>query len=125
MAGHGEKLGRKTEEVIAALLSQRNVEEAARVAKVGARTLYRWMQEPEFDAAFAARGGMRLDKLSRDYSRHLAPQPRCCLKSSWMPVRQYLLECGLRRLCLINRRWRSNWKTLMHASRSWSAPRRL
>jgi hypothetical protein len=52
MAGHGAKLGRKQEEAIAALLSQRNVEEAARAAGVGARTLLRWMKIPEFDAAY-------------------------------------------------------------------------
>ncbi|HWZ32337.1 MAG TPA: hypothetical protein VNX18_13440 [Bryobacteraceae bacterium] len=52
MAGHGAKLGRKQEEAIAALLSQRNVDEAARVAGVGARTLIRWMKIPEFEAAY-------------------------------------------------------------------------
>ena len=52
MAGHGAKLGRKQEEVIAALLSQRNVEEAARSAGVGVRTLLRWMKIPEFNAAY-------------------------------------------------------------------------
>lgn len=48
------KLGRKKEAAIAALLSQRNVEEAARAVGAGARTLYRWMKEPEFDAAYRA-----------------------------------------------------------------------
>ena len=52
MAGHGSKVGRKQEEAIAALLSQRNVEEAARLAGVGVRTLYRWMKEPAFDTAY-------------------------------------------------------------------------
>ena len=52
MAGSGSKIGKKQEEAIAALLSQRNVEEAARVAKVGVRTMYRWMKEPAFDAAY-------------------------------------------------------------------------
>jgi transposase-like protein len=50
----GEKLGRKKEAAILALLSQRNVEEAARAVGVTARTLYRWMKEPEFDAAYRA-----------------------------------------------------------------------
>jgi hypothetical protein len=48
------KLGRKKEGAIIALLSQRNVEEAARAAGVGARTLYRWMKEQDFDAAYQA-----------------------------------------------------------------------
>jgi len=52
MAGHGEKLGRKQEEAIAALLSQRNIEEAARAAGVGTRTLIRWLKLPEFRVAY-------------------------------------------------------------------------
>jgi len=31
-----------------------DVEEAARVAGIGSRTLYRWLKEPEFDAAYRA-----------------------------------------------------------------------
>jgi transposase-like protein len=46
------KCGRKKEEAIAALLSQRSVDDAARSVKVTPRTLYRWMKEPEFDAAY-------------------------------------------------------------------------
>ena len=48
MAGHGEKLGRKQEDAIAALLTQRNIEEAARAAGVGTRTLIRWLKLPDF-----------------------------------------------------------------------------
>jgi uncharacterized protein (UPF0147 family) len=54
MAGRGEKLGRKQEEAIVALLSQRNIEDAARAICVVPRTLYRWIKEPEFDAAYRA-----------------------------------------------------------------------
>src|SRR6266496_1190778 len=35
-----------------ALLSPRNVEEAARAADIDARTLYRWLKEPAFDTAY-------------------------------------------------------------------------
>ena len=52
MAGHGEKFGRKKEDAIAALLSQPSVEQAARVANIGTRTLVRWLQNPEFQAAY-------------------------------------------------------------------------
>jgi hypothetical protein len=52
MAGHGSKIGRKQEDAIAALLTQRNVEEAARAAGIGARTLLRWMKVPEFQSAY-------------------------------------------------------------------------
>jgi hypothetical protein len=52
MAGHGAKIQRKQEEAVAALLSQRSVEDAARVAGIGTRTLLRWMKLPEFQAAY-------------------------------------------------------------------------
>jgi hypothetical protein len=52
MAGHGEKLGRKQEEAIVGLLSQRSIEDAARAAGIGARTLVRWLQLPEFKKAY-------------------------------------------------------------------------
>ncbi len=52
MTGHGAKFGRKKEEAIAALLSQRNVEEAARAVGIGSRTLLRWLQVPEFQVAY-------------------------------------------------------------------------
>jgi hypothetical protein len=52
MAARGSTLGRKQEDAIAALLSQRSIEDAARVAGVGARTLLRWLKLPEFDAAY-------------------------------------------------------------------------
>jgi transposase-like protein len=50
--GHGSKYGRKKEAAIVALLTQKNIEEAARVTGITANTLLRWMQDPEFDAAY-------------------------------------------------------------------------
>ena len=52
MTGHGSKFGRKKEEAIAALLTQRNIEEAARVTGIGTQTLLRWLKVPEFKAAY-------------------------------------------------------------------------
>ena len=52
MMGHGTKFGHKKEETIAALLSQRNIEDAARFVKIGTKTLLRWLQLPEFDRAY-------------------------------------------------------------------------
>lgn len=52
MAGKSGKFGRKQEEAIAALLTQRNMDEAAKAAGIGTRTLLRWMKEPEFDTAY-------------------------------------------------------------------------
>lgn len=52
MSGHGTKLGRKLEDAVAALLTQRNVEEAARSIHVSTATLMRWQKLPEFQAAY-------------------------------------------------------------------------
>src|SRR5258706_11523916 len=48
MVGHGAKFTRKKEEAIAALLTQRNLEEAARAIGIGTQTLLRWLKIPEF-----------------------------------------------------------------------------
>ena len=52
MAARGSILGRKQEDAIAALLTQRNIEEAAKAAGIGARTLLRWLKLPEFQKAY-------------------------------------------------------------------------
>ena len=52
MLGHGTKFGRKKEEAIAALLTQRNIEEAAKTIGIAPNTLLRWMKDPEFQAAY-------------------------------------------------------------------------
>ena len=52
MKAPGGKFGRKQEEAIAALLTQRNIEEAAKAAGIGANPLLRWLQVPEFQAAY-------------------------------------------------------------------------
>src|SRR5215471_2111639 len=48
------KFNRKKEEAIAALLTQRNIEGAAKVAGIGANTLLRWLKVPEFQTAYRA-----------------------------------------------------------------------
>ena len=52
MRGHGSKFSRKMEEAVAALLTQRNVEEAARSVGISIATLMRWQKEPEFQKAY-------------------------------------------------------------------------
>ena len=52
MTGHGAKLGHKQEAAIAALLTHRSIEEAARAVPISAKTLLRWLKEPEFDKAY-------------------------------------------------------------------------
>src|SRR5258707_5370534 len=52
MTGHGSKFPRKKEQAIAALLSQRTIEGAARVAGIGVKTLKRWLKNPEFQEEY-------------------------------------------------------------------------
>ena len=52
MTGHGAKFGRKQEEAIVALLTARNLEEAAKSVGIAPKTLFRWLQIPEFAKAY-------------------------------------------------------------------------
>jgi transposase-like protein len=52
MTGSREKLGAKQEAAVLAMLTSRSVEDAARVAGVAPRTLYRWLKEKDFDVAY-------------------------------------------------------------------------
>jgi transposase-like protein len=54
MKGHGTQFGRKKDQAIAALLTQKNLEEAARATGIATNTLLKWMKDPEFDAAYRA-----------------------------------------------------------------------
>jgi len=50
--GHGTKFGRKMEAAIAALLTQRNIDEAAKAVGLSPNTLLNWMKVPEFQVAY-------------------------------------------------------------------------
>ena len=52
MRGHGTQFSHKKEEAVAALLTQRNVEDAARSVGISTVTLVRWLQVPEFQTAY-------------------------------------------------------------------------
>ena len=52
MKGHGAKFSRKMKDAITALLTQRNLEEAARSVGIGTATLLRWQKLPEFQKAY-------------------------------------------------------------------------
>jgi hypothetical protein len=43
MKGHGTKFGRKKEEAIAALLTQRNLDEAVKAIGIATNALLKWM----------------------------------------------------------------------------------
>lgn len=52
MTGHGAKFGRKMEQAVIAMLTARNMEEAAKSVGVSTKTLLRWQKIPRFDRAF-------------------------------------------------------------------------
>jgi hypothetical protein len=52
MSGHGQKLSRKQEQAISALLTQGTLAEAASLAGIGEATLRRWLQRNDFQAAY-------------------------------------------------------------------------
>ena len=54
MAGDRHNLTHKQENAIIALLSHPGIENAAKAAGVGARTLMRWLKEPAFEKAYMA-----------------------------------------------------------------------
>jgi hypothetical protein len=52
MRGHGAKFWHKKEQAIAALLSSRSIEEAARTVDLNPNTLLRWLKDAEFKAEY-------------------------------------------------------------------------
>lgn len=50
--GHGEKQTRKQELAILALLTEKTLKDAAKSAGISEATLWRWMQQPEFDEKY-------------------------------------------------------------------------
>lgn len=52
MKGHGEKLSRKQEQAIISLLQMPTISEAAKQAGIGEATLWRWLQNIEFQERY-------------------------------------------------------------------------
>jgi hypothetical protein len=52
MPGHGEKLTRKQEQAVAALLTHPTLAQAAQSLGISERKLRDWMSQPEFKAAY-------------------------------------------------------------------------
>lgn len=50
--GHGEKKSRKWEDAIVALLAHPTIPEAARGCGISDRTLWRWLQDSDFQSAY-------------------------------------------------------------------------
>jgi hypothetical protein len=69
MKGHGEKLTRKKEQAIVALLSHGSIPEAARATGIAAVTLWRWLQldgfRDEYQKARRDAVGRAIDQVQR------------------------------------------------------------
>ena len=52
LKGHGTKFGRKMEQAVAALLTQPNMETAAKSIGISTTTLMSWMKQPEFQVVY-------------------------------------------------------------------------
>jgi hypothetical protein len=65
MATSGNKLSLRQRRAIASLLSCRNIQEASKAARVGARTLYRWMSEDTFRTALLHAEDEAIDMATR------------------------------------------------------------
>ena len=52
MKGHGEKLSRKQEALISALLTAPTLADAAHTAGIGEVTAWRWLKDSDFQAAY-------------------------------------------------------------------------
>jgi DNA-binding MurR/RpiR family transcriptional regulator len=52
--GHGDKLSRKQDDAIAALLSTSSIKDAAKACGVSDASLWRWLQLPGFQTAYRA-----------------------------------------------------------------------
>ena len=52
MSANVSKLTPKQEQAVLALLTNQGVDNAARAVGIAPRTLYRWMNEPQFDRAY-------------------------------------------------------------------------
>ena len=52
MIGHGSKLPRKKQQAIAALIEAPTIKEAAGIVGIGEATLFRWLQDGDFQSAY-------------------------------------------------------------------------
>jgi hypothetical protein len=78
MTGPNEKLAPKQEAAILALLSSRGIEEAAKSIQIPPRTLYRWLNDPEFDRAYRrAKRSVFGQAISRLQQGRPLPRPQC------------------------------------------------
>jgi transposase-like protein len=124
MKGHGSKFEQKKEEAIVALLTQRNIEEAAKSIGVAPNTLLRWMKEPEFDAAYreARRAAFRQSVARLQQASGAAVST--LLKLMFDPATPPSTRARAADSVLDHSARRSNLRKSKRASRNWSGLRK-
>src|SRR5688500_9959111 len=103
MKGHGEKLSRKKEFAILALLQEPTLQQAAERCGLSAATLWRWLQNPEFQQACrsARREAFhtalaRLSQLSNEAVLTLHRNLTCGMPATQIRAAVAILEFGLK-----------------------------
>jgi hypothetical protein len=90
MRGHGTKFGRKKEAAVVALLTHRNIEEAAKAVGVAPNTLLSWIKDREFAAAYRkARGavvGQAVARLQQTTSAAVSTLQKLMVDASTPPA---------------------------------------
>ena len=81
MAGHGEKLTRKQEQAIAALLQAPTLKKAAAACGVAEKTLRRWMQLPGFITAWRGARRQAFEAAVAELERHALRAVRTLAKN--------------------------------------------
>ena len=101
--GHGQKLSRKQEDAIAALLTHGTVRDAAKACKVGEATLFRWLQIPSFHERYtAARREVlqaaltMLQSVARAAVATLARNLKCGVPSTEVAAARAILDTAIR-----------------------------
>jgi hypothetical protein len=109
MSGHGEKLSRKQEAAILALLQEPTLAAAARACGVGEATLARWLRLPPFQAEYrAARRQVvehalsQLQQLSSEAAATLRRNLSCGLPSVEVRAALGVLDQALRAVELLD-----------------------
>lgn len=86
MTGHGDKLSRKQEDAIAALLTHSTICSAAKAIGIGEKTLYRWIRDEKFARAYKEARNRAVED-AVDGLRHLTKDALAALGRN--------MECGI------------------------------
>ena len=88
MKGHGTKFGRKKEEAIAALLTQRNLDEAAKSIGIAPNTLLKWIATRSCGGSSGRRrhSGVACGSVAAPRSRSIRSRPERGLEGQTNPV---------------------------------------